>query len=100
MAVVFANAGTVLTGASGTTINIPVPASLVLNDMVLAFIYSEAASITPPAGFSQAPASPAFVTPTNPYRLHVCWKRQTSATGSGETTGNYAFTQSSAYRYG
>jgi hypothetical protein len=85
--------GTLLNGTFTNTVAIPVPAGLVLNSVILVGIYCETGdTISGPAGFTQAPNSPAAMAGQN--LLSVWWKRQTSATGAGETTGTYAFTKS------
>jgi hypothetical protein len=85
----FDTAGTVLGGSNSTAANVPVPAGVVADDIVLVLLYVETThAVTPPAGFAEAPASPADVSAgIQSHDLHVYWRRAT-----GADSGTYGFT--------
>lgn len=89
MAVVtFGTVGTVLTGSNSTAASFAVPASVAANDVIVLPMYVEVAqTVTPSAGFAEAPNSPVTIAGTQPHTLHVFWKRAT-----GADSGTYAFT--------
>lgn len=93
----FGAAGTYLTGASGTSAAIPVPSGVTADQIILAHLYIEStATVTPPAGFTEAGASPISATGPGAHTLRVFWKRAT-----GADSGTYSFTWTgSAYREG
>lgn len=71
----------------GASVNIPVPAGVVANNIILAFLYVEVGqAVTAPAGFTEAPDSPVIVGDIQPYYFHVYWKRAT-----GADSGTYNF---------
>lgn len=86
-----------LAGSNSTTAAVPIAASVTLDDIILVPLYVESGAqvVTKPAAFTECPNSPITVTGTDAHVLHVYWKRQTSATGAGETTGTYAFSVAS-----
>jgi hypothetical protein len=90
----FGSAGAILPQSASTTADIPIPPGISLNDVILARLWvAPGQVVTAPAGFVAAPNSPVLVTGTGQdFQLNVFWKRQTSATGAGETTGTYHFT--------
>ena len=87
----FGTAGTYLTGASGTSAAVPVPASVAADDVILVYLYKEnTAAITQPAGFTQVTNSP-IATTGSVSQQSVWWKRAT-----GNDTGTYTFTWTGA----
>jgi hypothetical protein len=67
---------------------------MALNEIALVFIHAQPnthGTITPASGFTEAGSSPALNTNGQNLAWHAYWKRQTSATGAGETTGTYGF---------
>lgn len=93
----FGAAGTYLTGGSGTSAAIAVPSGVTADQVILAMLYIEStAAVTPPAGFTEAGASPISATGPGAHTLRVFWKR-----ASGSDSGTYSFTWTgSAYREG
>ncbi len=87
----FGAAGTSSGGGNGTTCNIPVPAGVVKDKIVLAALYVETTqAVTPPTGagtWLEAPDSPVVVTGAHAHDLRIFWKRATTS-----DSGNYAFT--------
>jgi hypothetical protein len=58
-------------------------------DIIVVSMYVENdTAITPAANFTEATGSPVT---NGALKLRTYWKRQTTATGAGETTGNYGF---------
>jgi len=85
----FATAGTFV-GAASSPCAVPVPSGVGVGDIVLAFIYCQPSkTVTPPAGFTEAPNSPGQNTATSAFDWHVYWKRATAA-----DSGTYSFTTS------
>lgn len=84
----FGAAGTPLAGDSITAANVPAPAGVVENNIVLVPIYVEAGqTVTPPAGWEHAPSSPVIVTGGSAHQLNMLWHR-----ASGVESGTYNFT--------
>lgn len=82
----FTAAGTYLAGASAASAAIAVPAGTAADLIVLVHLYKEnAATVTPPAGFSECTNSPISTSPTVTSQ-HVFWKRLT-----GADAGTYTF---------
>lgn len=84
-----------LAGAGSTAADITIPTGVVLNSLILVPLYVEVAqAVTAPSGFAAETGynAPVIVGGSKPFYQHVFWKRQTSATGAGETTGTYGFT--------
>lgn len=81
--------------ASGTSVAVAAPASVVNLSVVVVGIFLDGAAqtVTPPAGWSEAENSPIDVSPTS-HGLHVFWHR-----ASGSEAGPYTFSwTSSTYR--
>lgn len=94
----FGSAGTELGGASATASNIPVPASVAVDDIILAFLYKENTNaVTMPSGFTQVTNSPVVVTGTQAHNMHIFWKR---ATGADSGTYNFTIQTAAAWRNG
>lgn len=94
----FGVAGTPLTGGSSTGANVPVPASVVKDSLILVPMYVETTqAVTLPSGFAEMPSSPAIVTGASAHDLHVFYKRATAA-----DSGTYNFTIAAgvAWRFG
>lgn len=94
----FGSVGTSSGGGSGTTCNVPVPASVASGHVIIVALYVETTqAVTPPSGFTEAIDSPAVVTGAHAHDLHIYWKRAT-----GADSGNYSFTIASglAWRLG
>lgn len=81
--------GTPLAGSGLTTADVPVPAGVAANDIILVFFYVDnVQAVTPPAGFTEATDSPVVMTSgVDKFDQRVYWKRATGADG-----GAYSFT--------
>src|ERR1700752_1884480 len=87
----FVRSGSVPTATASTTTTPGVPWGTTTDDVLLAFMWvTHAGAVTPPAGWTEAAGGGVGLEGTRTFR--VFWKRQTSATGAGETTGTYTFT--------
>jgi hypothetical protein len=85
----FVAAGSVLASATSSTANIPVPAGVQNESVVLCFIRHVSATITVnslPSGFTEAPGSPAVAGGAVTTSWNVFWKRAT-----GADSGTYDF---------
>ena len=91
MAVAFGSAGTRLGGGTSSSGNVPVPTGVAANDIIIVIFYTENTSptITPPAGFTEAPNSPTGITSGLVHQTRAYWKRAT-----GNDAGTYNFTLS------
>jgi hypothetical protein len=90
----FQNAGSSVAAVAATATP-GVPTGTTTDDVLLAFLWIDGTgAVTPPSGFTEDTDSP--ITPEGTQRVRIFWKRQTSATGSGETTGTYTFTPSAS----
>lgn len=78
-----------LAGASGTTISVPVPASVASGDIIVVGIYAESTIGTLPTGFTLK-TSVTCTTSGQGHTSYIYWKRAT-----GADSGTYAFTQAS-----
>jgi hypothetical protein len=95
------------TGGTGVSLSIAVPSGVSENDIILVPVWIDdlgtgvETTVTPPSGFSTAGSDGVSDTVTSPgyIRLKVFYKRQTSATGAGETTGSYTFTLGNTVDY-
>lgn len=97
----FVSAGALFEQSGTGTANIPAPAGVAANDVVLVHLYKENnAAVTPPAGFTQVGV--AAVTTGNTQWHYLFWKRSAGSepsTYSFTWTGTtYAAGQSGAYR--
>lgn len=82
----FGSAGTFLTGASAASAVVAVPASVAVDDVIVAVLYKEnSAAVTPPAGFTQLSAVNSLVG-NQTFTQYVFWKRATAA-----DSGTYTF---------
>lgn len=92
----FGSVGTHVAHSTSTTCNVPIPSGVTENDIILVnvFVTDEVPTVTPPDGqWTEVPDSPIIWTGSGQdCRSCIYWKRQTSATGDGETTGSYTFT--------
>lgn len=89
--------GAPLPGSNGTAADVPVPAGVAVNDIILVFFYvQDVQAVTIPSGFSEAASSPAVMNDGAgaAFNLRVYWKRATGTDG-----GAYSFTIAAGLGY-
>lgn len=92
----FGVAGTAPAGPTNSlACNVPVPAGVVANSLVIIPMYVETTqAVTPPAGWVEAPDAPIVVTGTDAQNFHMFWHRATAP-----ESGTYNFTLASGIAF-